>query len=106
MRACLAATLFLATSALAFGQSNLVETGIPSFKSFTDACRDGDTMRPECEAVPMGAYAERTGLNTVTCNWATFWKIADEFDSDAFRSLPWQYGIEFILDEPGVCTAR
>lgn len=72
------------------------------FSQFEETCRDGLTMNEECQAGVMGAYVEAAGDADVRCDFAAFWVARDRL-GDTLGVLPWQYGVEAIIAEPGVC---
>jgi len=93
----------LATPAVAedrFGADN------PTFQQFEQTCRAGTTMKAECKGSVLGAFAskEKTKPGKVSCDFAAFWRVKDaQHGSRIDDVLPWQYGVEFIVAEPGVC---
>ena len=81
----------------------------PWFSDFEQTCRSEADMVPECEGSVLGAYAEYAGTtpDKVTCDFQQFWRVRDtKFDTkaDMIAVLPWQYGVEAIVQTDGVCT--
>lgn len=81
----------------------------PWFRDFEATCRSGADMLPDCEGSVLGAYAEYAGTtpDAVKCDFRAFWRVRDEtFGSkaDTISVLPWQYGVEAIVQTDGVCT--
>jgi hypothetical protein len=83
------------------------EPGNPWYEEFAVTCRDGDDgMVAECQEGVYLAYRSMNDAQEVTCDFARFWEISDlKMQDEFFPVLPWQYGVEFILMEPGVCTS-
>ena len=79
----------------------------PWFQDFEAACRDGSDMNEECQAGVLGAYAEFAGTEAIACDFRAFWEARDSMaDSKTLPVLPWQYGVEFIVQKDGVCTVN
>jgi len=81
----------------------------PWFQDFEKACRDGTAMKLDCEGSVNGAFAEhaKVSIDKVSCDFAAFWRTKDADHGDrTFAVLPWQYGVEFIVAEPGVCKTK
>lgn len=78
----------------------------PWYEQFAADCRDGHGMRADCQEGIIAAYQVKHDVQEVTCDFQKFWAISDEKMKDKyFPVLPWQYGVEYILEEPGVCTS-
>lgn len=79
----------------------------PWFRDFEATCRVGNSLHEECAGGVLGAYAEfkNTTPDSVTCDYEAFWRVRDEsMDGKMFSVLPWQYGVEFIVQTEGVCS--
>lgn len=99
-----AAVLSLVTPASSedrFGPDN------PWFNQFEDTCREGMKMHPDCQTGVLGAYAEYAGTDNVSCDFSAFWRVRDErYNTKVFDVLPWQYGVEAIVQTDGVCSEK
>lgn len=101
-----AAVLALTAPAFAedrFGADN------PTFQQFEQTCRAGASMKADCNGSAVGAFAERTktAAANVTCDFKAFWRVKDAKHADrTFAVLPWQYGVQYLVAEPGVCKSR
>jgi hypothetical protein len=99
--AVLAMTALPATAEDRFAADN------PWFRDFEAACRvDTGDMTEDCQAGVLGAYADFAETTDITCDFAKFWRVRDELKSDLFDVLPWQYGVEAIVQTEGVCEAK
>lgn len=99
--AVLAMTALPATAEDRFAPDN------PWFREFEATCRvQHEQMDEGCQAGVLGAYADFSGSTDITCNFAEFWRVRDELKSDIFDALPWQYGVEAIVQTEGVCEAK
>lgn len=81
----------------------------PWFQEFEKTCRAGNTMVPDCDGSVLGAFAEqaKTPVASVTCDFEAFWHAKDANHADrTFAVLPWQYGVEALVAEPGVCSRK
>lgn len=79
----------------------------PWFGDFEAACRaDAETppMREECQQGVLMGLAEYRGYTNGHCDWFWFWEAADSLSegNETFDVLPWQYGVEAIIDS-GAC---
>lgn len=95
----------LAMTAPAFAEDRFGADN-PSFQQFEQTCRDGASMKATCTGSALGAFAERekTAVAKVTCDFKAFWRVKDvKHASRTFAVLPWQYGVQFLVAEPGVC---
>src|SRR5687768_9130633 len=104
MRSVLLTLLFLLPGAAT--ASNRFAPDNPWFQDFEAACRVNDTMAGECMGSVVGAFAAYAGADPddVTCDFEAFWRTKDDSkDSRMFDVLPWQYGVEFIVEAEGVC---
>lgn len=106
MRKIILAAVMLALPVSAEAQTGRFEEGNPWYEGFAATCRDGSDMAPECQQGVLQAYQFVSGSQEVTCNFAKFWEVSDRLmDSETFPVLPWQYGVEAVIAEPGVCTS-
>lgn len=99
--AVLAMTALPATAEDRFAPDN------PWFRDFEGACRvESGDMTEECQAGVLGAYADFSGSTDISCDFAEFWRVRDELKSVLFDVLPWQYGVEAIVQTEGVCETK
>ncbi len=79
----------------------------PWYEQFAQDCRiDANTMHPECIEGVYQAFGETSTSQEFSCDFSKFWAVSDEKMKDEyFPVLPWQYGVEAIVSEPGVCTS-
>lgn len=82
--------------------------GNPWFQDFERDCRQddpGDPMHDDCEKGVEEAWRNFSKSANVDCDYGAFWAVADDktMNDPNFRVLPWQYGVEYILAEGGVC---
>lgn len=78
----------------------------PPFLTFETTCRIGLAIKAECKGSVIGAYAARTktAIKDDACDFKVFWDTKDnKYNDRTFDVLPWQYGVEALVDEPGVC---
>jgi hypothetical protein len=95
---------FLAAGSWSAAAEDRFAPGNPWFSEFEQTCRQGPEMAPECQGSVLGAYAEASGSSEVTCDFAEFWRVRDAlYNDETFAVLPWQYGVEALVAEPGVC---
>ena len=103
----IAATVLFAVPV--FAQTNRFEPGNPWYFEFERDCRQDDPdnpMHPECQKGVIGAWQESSGSPNVRCDFGAFWAVSDELKramGDTFEVLPWQYGVESVLQEGVVC---
>lgn len=99
--------IFASLSLPALAQTGRFEPGNPWFDEFVATCRDGDTMIDECQLGVLKAFRAASGREDVSCDWHAFWAVVDaRKDSKVLFVLPWQYGVESVIAEPGVCKAE
>jgi hypothetical protein len=78
----------------------------PWFRDFETSCRGAGGVVEECEGSILGAFADfaKVAQESVSCDFREFWHVRDtNFDFDEFAVLPWQNGVEAIVQTPGVC---
>ena len=105
MRQILIAALVAVIPAAGFAQDGNMGPADPWFQDFEATCRIDTGMEPECQTGVIEGYKAINSVSDAECNWPLFWETADRLNSDVFRVLPWQYAVEAILAEPGVCSA-
>lgn len=90
-------------------QTGRFEPGNPWYRDFERVCRQddpGDPMKAECHGGVEGAWREFSGSPGVACDYGAFWLVSDEMKRlapNVFEVQPWQYGVEAVLREGGVC---
>lgn len=104
MRKLLTVVLLIGVAAPASAQTGRFEANNPWYEHFAADCRVGNGMRADCQEGVLTAYKQSSDAQEVTCDFTKFWAISDEKMKDKyFPVLPWQYGVEAIIAEPGVC---
>lgn len=103
MRTLIVALTIVAAASPALAQTGRFAPDNPWFQHFEETCRDGYLMHEECQGGVLGAFAEYAGTENIRCDFELFWRVKDTKSSDYFNTLPWQYGVEFIIQETGVC---
>lgn len=103
------AVAFLAGSLGSARATDFFGADNPTWGQFIATCRTGQSIRPECRGSVLGAYAEhaKTTPAKVVCNFRIFWRTVDgEQSGRVALVLPWQYGLAFIVEKPGICSHR
>lgn len=108
MKLLLVAAVFALTTGAPALASERFAPGNPTFSQFEATCRVGNSVDPTCEGSLLDSYATKVHLTraAVKCDDKAFWRVKDTQDNDrVFAVLPWQYGVEALVAEPGVCKS-
>jgi hypothetical protein len=76
----------------------------PWFRDFETACRIAGGVADECKGSILGAFADfaKVAQESVSCDFREFWHVrGTNFAFDEFAVLPWQNGVEAIVQTPG-----
>jgi len=89
-------------------QTDRFEPGNPWYQDFERDCRQddpGDPMDDNCEKGVEQAWRNFSGSENVKCDYGAFWLVSDDKKQhdQYFAVLPWQYGVEAVVGEGGVC---
>jgi hypothetical protein len=98
----------LTCSAVSAEDTGRFAPGVPWYQDFERDCRQddpGDPMDDNCEKGVEQAWRNFSGSENVKCDYGAFWLVSDDKKQhdQYFAVLPWQYGVEYILQEGGVC---
>jgi hypothetical protein len=85
------------------------EPGNPFYADFERDCRQddpGNPMDPDCMGGVEEAWRNFSGSKNVDCDYGAFWVVSDDMklrNGKYFEVMPWQYGVEAVVGEGGVC---
>jgi hypothetical protein len=108
MRILLATALAVITCSTGVAQDRFAP-GNPYYADFERDCRrddPGNPMAEECQGGVEDAWRNFSGSKNVDCDYGAYWLVSDDMklrNDKYFDVLPWQYGVEAVVGEGGVC---